>query len=320
MPGGVEDATGATRARPGQQGTDDRDLVVGAVMSGVEVVLAANADLAESPVWDSEDDVLWWVDIFRGEVHRFDPSSGRDEKFQLAGPVGSLALRRSGGLIVALRDGLYTYQLGGDVRPLALPEPERRHNRFNDGRTDRRGRFWVGSLHLDETEPTGALYRLDPDARCTRMADGIYASNGTAFSPDGRTGYHADSQRGVVWHFDCDPDSGALSNRRVFIEIERRQGAPDGAIVDRDGCYWLTHASGWRIVRYDPQGRVDRVLQLPVEIPTSAAFGGRDGRTLFITTARYSLSPEALSIQPLAGSILAIDVGVGGEADTRFAA
>lgn len=288
-------------------------------MSGVEVALAANADLAEGPVWDAEENVLWWVDIFRGEVHRFDPSSGRDQKFQLAGPVGSLALRRSGGLVLALRDGFYAYQPGGEPEALARPELERRHNRFNDGRTDRKGRFWAGSLHLDETEPTGALYRLDPDGACPRVADGIYASNGTAFSPDGRIGYHADSRRGIVWCFDCDLDSGALTNRRVFIEIERKQGAPDGAVVDRDGCYWLTHASGWRVVRYDPLGRVDRVLQVPVEIPTSVAFGGRDGRTLFITTARYSLSPEALSIQPLAGSILAIDVGVGGEPDARFA-
>ncbi len=286
---------------------------------GVEVVLAANADLAEGPVWDAENDVLWWVDIFRGEVHRFDPSSGQDETWTIDGPVGSLALRASGGLVVALRDGLYAWEPGAAPVALARPEPERTHNRFNDGRTDRRGRFWVGSLHLDETEPTGAFYRLDPDGACARVADGIYAANGTAFSPDGRTGYHADSRQRIVWRFDCDPDTGTLRNRRVFIELDPREGVPDGAIVDNDGCYWLTHASGWRIVRYDPRGRVDRIVQLPVEIPTSAAFGGSDGRTLFITTARYSLSPEALAIQPLAGSILAIDVGVGGMPDTRFA-
>ena len=286
---------------------------------GVEIALEANADLAEGPVWDDESHVLWWVDIFRGEVHRFDPSSGRDEMTTLDGPVGSLALRQSGGLVVSRRDGLYAYEPGGTPAPIAKPEPDRNHNRFNDGRTDRQGRFWVGSLHLDETEPTGALYRLDPDGACTCMADGIYASNGTAFSPDGRTGYHADSIQRVVWCFDVDPDTGALSDRRVFIELEARAGSPDGAIVDVDGCYWLTHAGGWRIVRYDPYGRVDRIVQLPVEIPTSGAFGGRDGRTLFITTARYSLSPEALAIQPLAGSILAVDVGVGGVPDTRFA-
>lgn len=286
---------------------------------GVEVALAANAHLAEGPVWDGEDGVLWWVDILRGEVHRFDPSTGADTMSIIDGPVGSLALREGGGLVVALRDGLYGYEPSKAPVPLARPEPERRRNRFNDGRTDRNGRFWVGSLHLDETEPTGAFYCLGGDGICKRVADGIYAANGTAFSPDGRTGYHADSRQRVVWRFDCDPDSGGLSNRRVFIELEQRTGAPDGAIVDVDGGYWLAHAGGWRVVRYDPEGRVDRIVQLPVEIPTSVAFGSRDGRTLFITTARYSLSEKALAIQPLAGSILALDVGIGGVPDTRFA-
>jgi len=286
---------------------------------GVEMALSANADLAESPVWDPETMSLWWVDIFRGEVHRFEPSTGKDDEFRLNGPVGSLALCASGGLLVALKDGIYGYVPGGVPQPIARPELERRTNRFNDGRTDRRGRFWVGSLHLDETAPTGAFYRLDPDGRCTRQADGIYASNGTAFSPDGRVGFHADSQARIVWRFEIDPDTGALRNRRPHIALPPRSGAPDGAIVDDDGCYWLTHANGWRIVRYDPRGNVDRVIQLPVAIPTSAAFGGRDGRTLFITTARYSLSPESLRIQPLAGSILAIDVGVGGMPDSKFA-
>ncbi len=288
-------------------------------MSGVEVVLAADADLAEGPVWDDRDAVLWWVDIFRGEIHRLDPATGEDECWTVDGPVGSLALREDGGLLLARRDGIYTYEPGGEPRVLARPEPDRGRNRFNDGRTDRAGRFWVGSLHLDETEPTGAFYRLDADGTCVRAADGIYAANGTAFSPDGRTGYHADSRQRVVWSFACDPDTGALSDRRPFIELGAKDGAPDGAIVDSDGCYWLTHAGGWRIARYDPMGRTDRIVQLPVEIPTSAAFGGRDGKTLFITTARYSLTPDALAMQPLAGSILAIDVGVGGAADARFA-
>jgi L-arabinonolactonase len=288
------------------------------VSAGVEIALAAQAELAEGPVWDAEANVLWWVDIFRGEVHRFDPSSGADQMFAVDGPIGSLALRRQGGLVIALRDGLYTYAPGATPVPVARPEPDRRHNRFNDGRTDRHGRFWVGSLHLDETSPTGALYRLDADGGCSREADGIFASNGTAFSPDGRIGYHADSRQGLVWRFDCDPETGHLSNRRVFLEIDRRVGAPDGAIVDNDGAYWLSHAGGWRIVRYHPRGTVDRIVQLPVAIPTSAAFGGTDGRTLFITTARYSLDPEALALQPLAGSILALDVGVGGVPDARF--
>jgi sugar lactone lactonase YvrE len=288
-------------------------------VSAVEVVLAADADLAEGCVWDDRANVLWWIDIFRGEIHRLDPSTGGDAVWTVDGPVGSLALREQGGLLIARRDGVYAFSPGEEPAALVRPEPGRRHNRFNDGRTDRQGRFWVGSLHLDETEPTGGFYRIDPDHSATLAADGIYAANGTAFSLDGRTGYHADSRRRVVWRFDCDPATGALANRRVFVEIAAREGAPDGATVDWDGCYWLAHASGWRLVRYDPKGRVDRIVQLPVEIPTCVAFGGKDGRTLFITTARYSLDPEALAIQPLAGSILAMEVGTGGVPDTRFA-
>lgn len=287
---------------------------------GVDVVLDAAADLAEGPVWDDRASVLWWVDIFRGEIHRLDPATGADEKYLVDGPVGSLALCADDSLLLARRDGVFAWRPGAEPVALVRPEPDRRDNRFNDGRTDRHGRFWVGSLHLEESRPTGAFYRVHPDGTCVREADGIYAANGAAFSPDGRIGYHADSRQRLVWTFDCDPATGAMSNRRVFVELEPRTGAPDGAIVDDDGCYWLTHAGGWRIVRYDPRGRVERIVHLPVEIPTSAAFGGRDGRTLFITTARYSLSPEALAIQPLAGSILALDVGVGGPPDTRFGA
>jgi len=289
-------------------------------MAGVEVVLRANAHLAESPVWDDQANLLWWVDIFRGEVHRIDPATGADASWTVGGPVGSLALRSGGGLILARRDGIYGYVPGEAPVPLLTPEPDRKKNRFNDGRTDRFGRFWVGSLHLDECEPSGALYCVDSDQTCARVVDGIYAANGVAFSPDGRTGYHADSRRRVVWAFDCDPESAEMRRRRVFIQLDVAQGVPDGAIVDWDGCYWLAQAGGWRIARYTPRGELDRLIQLPVQIPTSLCFGGADGRTLFITTARYSLSEEALSIQPLAGSILALDVGTGGPPDTRFAA
>lgn len=288
-------------------------------MSGVEVVFNAQAELAEGPVWDVAAQVLWYVDIFRGEVHRLDPATGCDEYWSVPAPVGSLALRACGGLILALADGVYGWVPGEAPVPITTPETGMNANRFNDGRTDRQGRFWVGSLHKAETEPTGRLYRLNPSGDCIAVADGILAANGTAFSPDGRRGYHACSQQGTVWSFAVDPDTGELSDRRPFLQIARKEGAPDGAIVDDDGCYWLAQPFGWRIVRYDPLGRTDRVVQMPVEMPTSLAFGGRDGRTLFITTARHSLSPEALAIQPLAGAILALDTGMSGPADTPFA-
>jgi sugar lactone lactonase YvrE len=286
---------------------------------GVEVALAVGAELAEGPVWDAERNVLWWVDIFAGNVHCFDPTRGVDRSYHTPGTVGSLATRTSGGLLLARRDGLYGFSPeDGTLVALNRPEPERQQNRFNDGKTDRQGRYWAGSLHDDEVLPTGALYRLDTDHSCHREVDGIFASNGTAFSPDGRTGYHADSHTGLVWQFDCDPLSGALSNRGVFVEVDLRAGAPDGATCDIDGCYWLTRAGGWRLERYTPEGRIDRVIQLPVEIPTCPAFGGRDGRTLYLTTATYQLSCEARALQPLAGHILALDVGVGGLPDTPY--
>jgi L-arabinonolactonase len=286
---------------------------------GVEVVLGAGAELAEGPVWDAGANVLWWVDILAGNVHRFDPSNGEDRRWHIPGTVGSLALRASGGLLLARRDGLYGFSPDdGTLTPISQPELERQQNRFNDGKTDRQGRYWVGSLHDEETRPTGALYRLDTDHSCRREVDGIFASNGTAFSPDGRTGYHADSHTGQVWQFDCDTATGALSNRRIFTEVDPRAGAPDGATCDIDGCYWLARAGGWRLERYTPGGWLDRVIQLPVEIPTCPAFGGRDGRTLYLTTAAYKLSDEARAIQPLAGHLLALDVSVAGLPDTPY--
>jgi sugar lactone lactonase YvrE len=285
----------------------------------IEVARAARAELAEGPVWDDRNRVLWWVNILAGELHRLDPSDGSDTSWTVDDTIGSFALRESGGFLLGLRDGIYSFSTeSAALEALARPEPERTSNRFNDGKTDRRGRFWIGSLHDREVEATGALYRVDGDGSCHRMVDGIYASNGIAFSPDGRVGYHADSQRRIVWRFDCDPDSGTLTNRTVFIELEPGTGVPDGATLDVDGCYWLTHAHGWRLVRYDPAGRADRIIELPVEVPTCPAFGGDDCRTLFLTTATYGLNPEQIESQPLAGSILALDVGVGGVPDTRF--
>jgi L-arabinonolactonase len=285
----------------------------------IDVVYDQRVELAEGPVWDDRTGVLWWVNILAGELHRLDPSDGTDTLWRVDNTVGSLALCERGGVLLGLRDGIYRFNTNGSVlEPLAKPEPERTANRFNDGKTDRQGRFWIGSLHDHETEPRGALYRVDTDGSCTRVVDGIYASNGIAFSPDGRIGYHADSQRRTVWRFDCDPETGALANRDVFIELEEGTGVPDGATVDVDGCYWLTHAHGWRLVRYDPSGRADRVIALPVEVPTCPAFGGADCRTLFLTTATYGLSPEAIAAQPLAGCILALDVGVAGMPDALF--
>jgi len=255
-------------------------------MGTVECVLNCQAELAEGPVWDPENGVLYWVNIKAREIHRYDPATGKDRHWKTPADVGSLALRRGGGMVVALKTGFFFFDPPDRFMPIIEPEPELPDNRFNDGKTDRQGRFWAGSLYdPDESKPSGSLYRLDTDRSCHKMVDGIYASNGLAFSPDSATAYYADSRRRIVWAWDFDPAAGDLRNRRVFIELKGSDGVPDGATVDTDGCYWLTQPPAGRVVRYDPKGRVDCVLEVPISQPTCVAFGGSRMDTLYITSA-----------------------------------
>lgn len=288
-------------------------------MSGILCVLPARALLGEGPLWDPEDRLLYWVDIKGRVVHRFDPVTGRDTRWPTPEVVGCLVRRTAGGLVVTLRSGFHFLDLDtGAIQPVARPELDRPENRFNDGKPDRRGRFWAGSMHDPETLPTGALYRLDPDGACHRMVDGIICSNALCWSPDGRTMYHADTLRRVVWAWDSDPDRGEIANRRVFVELSGDEGAPDGATVDAEGFVWLAHWDGWQLTRHDPTGRTERVVRLPVQRPTCPAFGGPDLGVLYVTSARIGLSEEALARQPCAGGILALDPGVPGLPEARF--
>ena len=289
-------------------------------MTTIECVLDCGAELGEGPVWDPEDRVLYWVNIKDHEIHCFDPATSKDRLWNTPTDVGSLGLRRDGGMIVALKTGFFFFDLQtGQFTAVAEPEANLADNRFNDGKTDRQGRFWAGSLYdPDETKPTGSLYRLDTDLTCHKMVEGIYASNGLAFSADSATAYYADSRRRIVWAWDFDADDGALRNRRVFIELRDREGGPDGAAVDTDGGYWLTQPPAGRVVRYDPKGRVDRVIETPVSQPTCVAFGGERMDTLYITSAKYKMAADKLRREPLAGAIFAIRPGVTGPADVRF--
>jgi L-arabinonolactonase len=286
----------------------------------IECVLESRAELAEGPVWDPAESVLYWVNIKAHEIHRFDPATGKDTYWRTPADVGSIGLRRNGGMVVALKTGFFFFDLpSGEFAAIAEPEPNLPDNRFNDGKTDRQGRFWAGTLYdPDESKATGGLFRLDTDLTCHKMVDGIFASNGLAFSPDSRTAYYADSKQGKVWAWDFDAVDGKLQNRRVFIELKVGEGSPDGAAVDDDGCYWLTQPPAARVVRYDPQGRVDRVIEMPVSQPTCCAFGGPRMDILYITSASYRMPAAKLSQEPLAGSLFATYPGVSGPVDARF--
>ena len=285
----------------------------------LEVVLDTRSELAEGPVWHPGESRLYWVNIKAREIHRFDPATGEDETWQAPTDVGSLGIRRKGGLVVALKTGFFFFEAPNKFRAVAEPKSELADNRFNDGKTDRQGRFWAGTLYdPDESKPSGSLYRLDTNLTCKRIVDDIYASNGLAFSPDSRTMYYADSRRRTVWAWDFDSDDGSVSNRRVFIALHAAEGGPDGAAVDNDGCYWLTQPPAGRVVRYTPRGKIDRVIEMPVSQPTCVAFGGPKLDTLFITTATYKMPADKLEQEPLAGALFAIQPGIGGPADAYF--
>jgi sugar lactone lactonase YvrE len=289
-------------------------------MAGLEVVLDLKAELAEGPVWDPVEGVLYFVNIKARDIHRFDPATGKDRIWKAPADVGSISLREKGGFVVALKTGFFLLDpASGKFTAVVEPEADLADNRFNDGKTDRQGRFWAGSLYdPDETKPTGALWRLDADHSCHRMVEGIYASNGLAFRPDSKTMYYADSRRRTVWAWDFDAADGAIRNRRVFIKLIGNQGVPDGAAVDDDGCYWLTQPPASRLVRYSPRGEIDRVIEMPVSQPTCVAFGGADMGTLFITTAKYRMPEEKLKREPLAGALFAFRPGISGPPDARF--
>jgi sugar lactone lactonase YvrE len=283
----------------------------------VDVVLDAGAELGEGPVWDPRVAALRWVDIVPGLVHRFDPVTGEDTSFEVGEAVGTVAVRRSGGLVLATASGISTCASDGSAQTrLHEIATDPVGGRFNDGKADRWGRFWAGTM-FEGTEGAGALYRLDQDGSVHRVLTGVSVSNGLGWSPDGATMYYVDTRTGGVDAFDHDPDTGSLAGRRRLIDVER--GWPDGLTVDASGDLWVALWDGWAIRRYTPQGRLVDTIELPAQRITSCAFGGADLSTVYVTSARVGLSEEVLVRQPHAGSLFALDAGVAGQEPGEWA-
>ncbi len=287
----------------------------------VESVVACGDQLGECPIWDPRTRRIWWIDILAPALQSFDPSSGEHRRYPLQGrEVGSFAIRKAGGFALAMNNGLHAYDpVTGAMRLLVDPEPGVENHRLNDGRADRRGRFWVGSMETEMREPAGSLYRIEPDLKVARMMARITIPNSIAFSPDDRTFYFADSPRRLIWAFDLDIADGAITRRRVFAELDGDVGGPDGSCVDAEGFLWSAQYRLARIVRYAPDGRVDRTIQLPTSNPTCCAFGGDKFDTLYITTASFRMSPERRAAEPLAGNLFAVVPGVRGLPEAEFA-
>lgn len=285
-----------------------------------DVVVEAGNQLGESPVWDERAQALWWVDIHGRALHRWRAAHGHDA-WPLPEQTACIGLCEGAGLISATRTGFCRLDPAtGERSPLAQPLAQARDLRFNDGRCDRRGRFWSGTVHERRSVGTAALYRCDGDGAATMIVDGITVANGIAFSPDDRTMYFADSHAREIYAADFDAASGTLSRRRRFAVFEPQWGMPDGATVDAEGCLWVAAIGGARVLCFEPSGRLARELAMPVSQPTSCQFGGSDLRTLFVTSARMRLDDAALAREPLAGSVFAADVGVVGLPEPRFVA
>ena len=281
------------------------------------VVQAGNL-LGESPVWDEIDACLWWVDIHGRSLHCWRERTGHGA-WPLPEQVGSVGLHRDGGLICATRAGFGRFDLRtGELAQLAAPLAGRLDVRFNDGRCDRHGRFWSGTVQEKRVVGGAALFRLDSDGFCTQMLDGITVANAIAFSPDDRTMYIADSHVHEIYAMSFDGSSGRIGERRLFARLDAEMGMPDGATVDVDGCLWVAGIGGGQVLRYTPAGKLDRAIDLPVSQPTSCEFGGSDLATLFVTSARMKRDDAALQKEPLAGSIFAIDAGTRGLPEPRY--
>ncbi len=254
--------------------------------------------LGECPLWDEREPALWWVDIHAPAIKKF--AGGKLEVYAMPEYVGSIAFRAKGGLLAAMQTGVYIWE-DKSLRLLAKPEDHPQSHRFNDGRCDRAGRFWVGTMKDPEFTPTGVLYSFKTHFELKRT--GICVPNSLAWSPDGRTMYFADSPRHKIWAFDYDPDSGAMSSERLFAAPH--PGFPDGSCVDADGCLWNAEYGAARVVRYTPQGKIDRVIELPTGAPTCCCFGGAQLDTLYITSTNGA-------------GVFAVLPGVSGLPESRF--
>lgn len=283
----------------------------------LKVAYAAEDSLGEGPVWSVAEQAVYWVDIERPCLQRWHPASGAYMVWLLPSLVGSFALRQAGGAVLALRDGLYFFDLdSGQLQNICRPELGR-NSRFNDGKCDRYGRFWAGTTDLQFANPIASLYKLDGHGRCQPMRGGVICSNGLGWSPDNKIMYYTDSTIGTIFAYDFDLDSGQISNERIFAQDPKQ--TPDGLTVDAEGFVWSAQWDGWKIIRYDPNGRVAQEILLPVQRPTSCTFGGPDLNILYITSSAGGLSPTQRAEQPLAGALLALETAVSGLPDPVFA-
>lgn len=289
----------------------------------IEQLVDCNTTLGEGPLWDVEQQRIYWIDSFGNKVFRATAEGTEVETWDVPDKIGSMALRKDGkGAVVALRTGIHLLDFAsGDVELVVDPESDIESTRLNDGKVDKQGRFVVGSMDMKEEAPNGSLYRLDTDFSCHRLLGDIMVSNGPCWSPDGDTFYFTDTWSEDIWAFDYDQDAGTLSNKRTLCSTKGQDGVPDGSTVDAEGFVWNAQVYGGYVVRYAPDGSVDRRIEMPVKKVTSVMFGGPDLDLLYVTSMAKPPLPHLPEDGPLGGSLFVIrNLGVRGIPEPRFGA
>lgn len=316
----VHDHNLVTTARPSAD--RERAWRDAAPPAALRAVGAVRTTVGECPIYDEPRERLWWIDVRETPaIHALDFATGTEQRYPMTEDIGALVPTNDGRLLAGLRSGFaWVDPQGCRLTPIADPEPDAPQRRLNEGKCDAAGRMWCGSMNPESAIAEGNVYVLDGALRWRRAGDGWLTPNGFAWSPDGSTMYSADTRRGLVYAADYDVATGTAGMRRVFADLGAFPGGPDGATVDADGYLWWAVFEGGCLIRFAPDGGIDRVVRLPVSRPTSCAFGGPGYRRLFVTTATRGLDAAQLSAEPLAGRVLELDVGVAGMPAVPFAA
>ena len=284
----------------------------------LKTAIDSNNILGEGPWWSVEEQAFYWIDIKAPKLLRWDPQTNMQKEWELPAEVGAFVRASGNKGVVALQSGIAYIDLEtGEFTPITDPEADKPWNRFNDGKCDRRGRFWVGSMDNEEVRTSGTLYRIDADHSVTPFKSPVGISNGLGWSPDNTIMYYADSPAKCIYAYDYDIETGGATNERILVDVDK--GVPDGLTVDSQGYIWNAQWGAWRVVRYAPDGSTDFILDMPVSQATSCCFGGPDLKDLYITSASIGLSEEDLTTQPEAGNVFVARVEVAGLPESKFA-
>ncbi len=288
----------------------------------IEVLVDVKTTLGEGPLWDVDEQRLYFIDSFDGRVFRCTAEGGELRAWDVPAKIGSVCLREGGGAICSLANGFHALDFKtGECTLIHDPEPDKPNNRINDGKVDQRGRFLAGSMDTMEEGGNGALYRLDPDLSVHKLEEGIVVSNGPCWSPDGKTFYFSDTWSNEISAYDYDLATGSISNKRCFASFAPLgDGVPDGATVDSEGCVWSAAVYGGKLYRFAPDGTLERQIDMPVKKVTSMNFGGPNLDVLYVTSMAKPPLPRFPGDGVLRGALFAIyDLGIQGVPEPRFA-